>query len=84
MDFRSATTHVHSFSLQIFTNFPISTRKLIPALQIGLLSCKCFKLFDYKGDWVVEPSKVMISISEGVVESLRAGIHIEKHSSAAT
>ena len=36
------------------------------------------KRFDHKGDWAVEPSEVIISVSENVAESSRAKIHIRR------
>lgn len=58
--------------------------KLIPALRTVLKSRKCSRLLDHKGDWVVEPSEVIIFVSENVVESSFAGIHIGRHNSGET
>ena len=48
-------------------------KKLIPALRMVLKSRKCSRRFDHKGDWAVEPSEVIIFVSENVAERSRAG-----------
>ena len=65
LDFESATTHVHNFSPSNCVQTSRSIHeKLISALRTVSKSRICSRRFDHKGDWAMESSDVIISLSK--------------------